>query len=93
MFKINILVADYDRLASLQVNGEEGWKRRVGDKDHGSFRSGSIHDRLSKIKDNSEGWQKKIGQENDAKQFTIEGKMASKSISCSCNKADLHSSH
>ena len=68
----------YIRLASLQVNGEEGWKRRVGEKDHGSFRSGTIHDRLSKIKDSSEGWQKKKGQENDAKQFTVEGKMASK---------------
>lgn len=67
-----------DRLASLQVNGEEGWKRRVGDKDHGSFRSGSIHARLSKIEDNSKKWETRKGQENDAKQFTVEGKLASK---------------
>ena len=77
-YAMTLAVAYYIRLASLQVNGEEGWKRRVGEKDHGSFRSGTIHDRLSKIKDSSEGWQKKKGQENDAKQFTVEGKMASK---------------
>ncbi|XP_067938256.1 supervillin-like [Watersipora subatra] len=65
-------------LASLQVNGEEGWKRRIGEKDHGSFRSGSIHDRLSKIEDSSKSWQKNKGIENDAKQFTVEGKMAKK---------------
>lgn len=66
------------RLASLQTNGEEGWKSRIGQKDHGSFRLGTIHDRLSQIEDNSKSWQKKKGVENDAKQFTVEGKMASK---------------
>lgn len=81
--RLYIMMIVMCRLASLQVNGEEGWKRRIGEKDHGSFRSGSIHDRLSKIKDNSESWQKKIGQENDAKQFTVEGKMASKLLRCS----------
>jgi len=69
------------RLASLQTNGEEGWKRRVGEKDHGSFRSGTIHERLSKMESNSKSWQKNKGQENDAKQFTVEGKMASKCFS------------
>lgn len=62
------------------MNGEESWKKRVSDKEHVRKLPGAskLKDRLSMIEDNSKNWQKNVGQENDAKQFTVEGKIASK---------------